>query len=161
MAASTEGSTNQRKEANLPNENDLFDPRISPHAYPQGADGKNKPQQVKDERYNPFKYARMFQENIESQQNTNTNTNTNTDTPVVMATASSRKGGTGSGKVGILLMDHGSRNKASNQRLEQLAELYKLTMQDDNVVVLAAHMEVVKPSIPDGLQAFLDQGVLK
>jgi hypothetical protein len=35
MAASTEGSTNQRKEANLPNENDLFDPRISPYAYPQ------------------------------------------------------------------------------------------------------------------------------
>jgi hypothetical protein len=102
----------------------------------------------------------MFQENIESQQNTNTNANTG-DTPVVMATASSCKGGTGSDKVGILLMDHGSRNKTSDQRLEQLAELYKLTMQDDNVVVLAAHMEVVKPSIPDGLQALLDQGVLK
>ena len=138
---------NQKEQAEA---DDLFDPRISPHAYPQGIDNnKSKPEPVKDERYNPLKF-RNFQENIESQQTTTTNT----PPPV----GSSPKG---SGKVGILLMDHGSRNEASNQRLEKLAELYKLTMPDDNVVVFAAHMEIVKPSIPDGLQALLDQGVGK
>lgn len=82
------------------------------------------------------------------------------NTPVASSSSTiSGKAGSGSGKVGILLMDHGSRNEASNQRLEHLAELYKLTMQDDNVVVLAAHMEIAKPTIPDGLQALLDQGV--
>jgi hypothetical protein len=154
--ASNGSGDNQKEQVHAPDEDALFDPRISPHAYPQGTDHKSKPQPAKDERYNPLKF-RMFQENVENQQqDADPNANANTNTPVVPT--SSRKS---SGKVGILLMDHGSRNEASNQRLEQLAELYKRTMPDDNVVVFAAHMEIVKPSIPDGLQALLDQGVGK
>jgi hypothetical protein len=64
-------------------------------------------------------------------------------------------------KVGILLMDHGSRNAASNDRLEQLARVYqeRLGGNVDTVVVRAAHMEIVSPSIPEALEDLLSQGV--
>jgi hypothetical protein len=76
-------------------------------------------------------------------------------------------------KLGILLMDHGSRNPKSNRRLEQLAQLYQLSLSMDNnndddqdedssrssTVVQAAHMEIAEPSIEQGLQALLNQGV--
>ena len=59
---------------------------------------------------------------------------------------------------GILLMDHGSRNQASNDRLHELADIYQQSVGGP-IVVKAAHMEIAKPSIPDGLQALLDAGV--
>jgi CbiX len=67
--------------------------------------------------------------------------------------------------VGILLIDHGSRNAASNERLQALANLY----QEQNgptkahaqravqVVVQAAHMEIASPSIADGLATLMEQ----
>lgn len=67
----------------------------------------------------------------------------------------------GNRKVGILLMDHGSRNEASNSRLKRLAELYGTMMSDENVVVVAAHMELANPSIPEGLEILMEQGVGK
>ena len=71
-------------------------------------------------------------------------------------------------KVGILLMDHGSRNKASNQRLHALATLYQETMFQSSssssdfgtaVIVKAAHMEIAEPSIPEVLKALVEEGV--
>ena len=65
-------------------------------------------------------------------------------------------------RIGILLMDHGSRNPASNARLEQLATLYQMTMSDNDetdFVVEAAHMEIATPSIADGLETLLQAGV--
>jgi CbiX len=70
-------------------------------------------------------------------------------------------------KVGILLMDHGSRNAASNERLHDLAELYqeqfvrasKLTSRNVQVIVKAAHMEIASPSIQDGLSALMQENV--
>ena len=59
-------------------------------------------------------------------------------------------------------MDHGSRNEASNARLEQLAALYQMTMSDNDetdYVVEAAHMEIATPSIADGLETLLQAGV--
>jgi len=68
--------------------------------------------------------------------------------------------------VGVLLIDHGSRNKASNDRLEEMARLYQgfstksnKNNDDDIVLVEAAHMEIASPSIPDGLISLIDQGV--
>uniref|UniRef100_A0A6U1RK66 Sirohydrochlorin cobaltochelatase n=1 Tax=Cyclophora tenuis TaxID=216820 RepID=A0A6U1RK66_CYCTE len=61
-------------------------------------------------------------------------------------------------KVGILLMDHGSRNQASNDRLHELAEIYQNSV-GGSIVVEAAHMEIATPSIPEGLQTLLDKGV--
>lgn len=67
-------------------------------------------------------------------------------------------------KVGIILMDHGSRNKASNQRLHDLASLYQETMfrsasESNAVIVEAAHMEIAGPSIPEVLKALVEEGV--
>lgn len=70
-------------------------------------------------------------------------------------------------KVGVLLMDHGSRNNASNVRLEKLAELYQMTANfdqvdgEDMIVVEPAHMEIASPTIAEGLKKLLDQGVGK
>jgi sirohydrochlorin ferrochelatase len=68
--------------------------------------------------------------------------------------------------IGILLMDHGSRNQASNQRLHDLAALYQEssffanTDSDDvTVVVQAAHMEIASPSVPQGIEMLLQRGV--
>lgn len=64
--------------------------------------------------------------------------------------------------IGILLMDHGSRNAASNERLHELAQLYQqqfATATNIRVVVKAAHMEIASPSIQDGLSALLQENV--
>jgi hypothetical protein len=62
-------------------------------------------------------------------------------------------------KVGVLLMDHGSKNPRANQRLLDLAGLYQDRVGDAQIVVRAAHMEIASPSIPEGLQSLLDAGV--
>ena len=62
--------------------------------------------------------------------------------------------------VGVLLMDHGSRNQPSNDRLQELAKIYEQSVGGP-IVVRAAHMEIAKPSIPDGLQTLIDEGVGK
>ena len=65
-------------------------------------------------------------------------------------------------KVGILLMDHGSRNEASNQRLHDLARLYQQSLastSSDSVIVKAAHMEIASPSIPEVLEVMVNEGV--
>mmetsp|Transcript_46064 Transcript_46064/g.112491 ORF Transcript_46064/g.112491 Transcript_46064/m.112491 type:complete len:140 (+) Transcript_46064:695-1114(+) len=67
-------------------------------------------------------------------------------------------------------MDHGSRNEASNKRLQAMAQLYQLNLDmttggssgsssNTAMIVRAAHMEIAKPSILDGLQTLLDAGV--
>jgi sirohydrochlorin ferrochelatase len=62
-------------------------------------------------------------------------------------------------KVGILLMDHGSRNPAANQRLFDLAELYQESLATDSYTVTAAHMELAPPTIEDGIALLVDSGV--
>jgi hypothetical protein len=62
-------------------------------------------------------------------------------------------------RVGILLIDHGSRNPNSNQRLHDLAKLYQQRFEDTSVVVAAAHMEIAEPSIRDGLCKLQNENV--
>ena len=108
---------------NLPiDPNEVFDPRISPHAY---TNGEVPNRLVGDDGA--------------------------TEGPPP-ATESIKT-------IGILLMDHGSRNEASNQRLHELARMYREYTRSGNVVVAAAHMEIAKPSIPDGMQELIDRGV--
>lgn len=74
-------------------------------------------------------------------------------------------------RVGILLMDHGSKKPASNARLQALANFYQASMDEKyengtdsekqgqtQVIVRAAHMEIAAPSIPDGLKFLLEAG---
>ena len=72
-------------------------------------------------------------------------------------------------KVGVLLMDHGSKNPAANQRLHNLAALYQQQQQfqtnhdehDESVemIVTAAHMEIATPTIPQALEWLVSQQV--
>ena len=54
-------------------------------------------------------------------------------------------------KLGILLIDHGSKRKASNEHLHSVAKQYHSSLvgdnDDNNVIVKAAHMEIAEPSI--------------
>jgi hypothetical protein len=113
---------------------DYFDPLLSPHAYPSGISSGYKPKELKDSQ----------QKNIAGRMDSTFK------------------------RVGILLVDHGSKKTASNTRLHTLAEMYQSSMDeryDDNelgqrrVIVLAAHMEIASPSIPDGLRVLRDAGV--
>ena len=62
-------------------------------------------------------------------------------------------------RIGVLLMDHGSRNPASNERLKQMARVYQESLNDPNVIVSYAHMEIAQPSIPEALATLLEEGV--
>ena len=139
---------------------DYFDPLKSPHEYPNGVDNevRNPPAKADEGRYDPLD-LRKKREAIENSSIRNSNGSTTTDAPP-----------SGGNKVGILLMDHGSRNKASNQRLQYMAELYQqMAIMEQNaapsdesstvIVVKAAHMEIATPSIPDQLEALMKEGV--
>ncbi|CAB9500491.1 sirohydrochlorin [Seminavis robusta] len=92
---------------------DVFDPTLSPHAYPNGIPSTKRKKKTT--------------------------------------------------KVGILLMDHGSRNEASNERLHDLARLYQQSFDSSQqstttaVIVKAAHMEIATPSIPQVLEAMVKE----
>jgi len=91
---------------------DEFDPRVSPHAYSNGASSK------------PVL------------QNSSTTTSSSSPPP----------------RIGVLLIDHGSKRPSSNDHLLKVASLYQ-SKAPSNVVVRAAHMEIVAPSILDGIGA--------
>merc|ERR1740124_556520 len=84
----------------------LFDPLLSPHAYPKGTSSG----------------------------------------PVLQKKVST----TPPPRIGVLLIDHGSRRPSSNAHLLKVAELYQ-SRAPANVVVRAAHMEILPPSIADGI----------
>eukprot|EP00555_Chaetoceros_dichaeta_P009119 CAMPEP_0198256712 /NCGR_PEP_ID=MMETSP1447-20131203/6547_1 /TAXON_ID=420782 /ORGANISM="Chaetoceros dichaeta, Strain CCMP1751" /LENGTH=374 /DNA_ID=CAMNT_0043943409 /DNA_START=77 /DNA_END=1201 /DNA_ORIENTATION=- len=56
-------------------------------------------------------------------------------------------------RIGVLLIDHGSKRPSSNDHLLKVASLYQ-SKAPSNIVVRAAHMEIVAPSIMDGIRAF-------
>mmetsp|Transcript_30235 Transcript_30235/g.64061 ORF Transcript_30235/g.64061 Transcript_30235/m.64061 type:complete len:1027 (+) Transcript_30235:142-3222(+) len=80
-------------------------------------------------------------------------------------------------KLGILLIDHGSKRKASNDHLHSIAQSYQSTWEDDgiststtnnnttvndnnervSITVRAAHMEIASPSILAQLRQLLSQ----
>ncbi|KAL9181684.1 hypothetical protein ACHAXT_012027 [Thalassiosira profunda] len=63
-------------------------------------------------------------------------------------------------KLGILLIDHGSRRQASNEHIHNVAQLYEGILNKkkgsaeryDTTIVRAAHMEIATPSISDSLR---------
>ena len=58
-------------------------------------------------------------------------------------------------KVGVLLIDHGSRRASSNDRLLELAAAYE-QRSPDHYVVRAAHMEIAAPSIEEGIRDLVE-----
>ena len=72
------------------------------------------------------------------------------------------RGGAPEGRVGILLIDHGSRREASNEHIHGVAAMYERRLRADAAaagaagapgrVVRAAHMEIAEPGILDALR---------
>mmetsp|Transcript_12910 Transcript_12910/g.23388 ORF Transcript_12910/g.23388 Transcript_12910/m.23388 type:complete len:372 (-) Transcript_12910:87-1202(-) len=107
---------------------DVFDPRISPHAYPDGIP-THSTEPVQSTTFAAFSYQ--------------------AEEETTKATV----------KIGVLLIDHGSKRPKSNQHLETLAEVYNDT-SPDHYIVRAAHMELASPTIEEGIRSLIeDEGV--
>jgi len=124
MSISEPSSSSATKVTNTNGDDDLFDPLLSPHAYPDGVDAGPIGQQQQQQKQQ-------------------------------------------SKKLGIILIDHGSKREASNQHLHFIAQTYQASIvQRDSMangeggstatsgrqtVVRAAHMEIAQPSILESL----------
>lgn len=104
----------------------FFDPRVSPHLYPGGIP---IPTKSSDETTTSNNGNAASSLNIKSDQS---------PSPV-------------SSRIGVLLIDHGSKREAANLHLETLAKTYQKSTPP-HYVVRAAHMELSSPSISEGLQ---------
>ena len=60
--------------------------------------------------------------------------------------------------VGIIIVDHGSKVAAANERLERLCEGYATTRAPKHWVVRPAHMELASPSISEAFDALVEAG---
>ena len=105
---------------------DVFDPRLSPHVYAEG-----------------------IPECSEEEQASSTHDALSAPAPTMAQGAATRT------KVGVLLIDHGSRRASSNDRLLELAAAYE-RRSPDHYVVRAAHMEIATPSIEDGIRDLIE-----
>lgn len=130
---------------------EYFDPLLSPHAYPDGISPATKPDDMEQAKAAANKADALADETepILAEDMTHREEEGNF--------ANSKS--SGKGKIGVLLMDHGSRNKESNARLENLAKLYQLSLDEENIVVEYSHMEIAAPSIKEGLEKLVNQGV--
>jgi sirohydrochlorin ferrochelatase len=50
-------------------------------------------------------------------------------------------------KIGVIIVDHGSRREESNQMLEEVARLFAKRFREKYEIVEPAHMELSEPSI--------------
>lgn len=149
---------------------DGFDPRISPHMYSNGvnggvggnkesnddvgyysstasksnSNGYNTNDDDFDPRVSPHMYPNGINNGREQQQQQQYSSTTETEQK----------------KIGILLIDHGSKREESNLHLEKVALAYQKE-NTNNFIVKVAHMEIAKPSIQDGIQMLLDLNVEK
>ena len=106
---------------------DVFDPRLSPHVYAEGI-----PECSEEEQASSTHEALSAPAPTGSQGPTTSRT-----------------------KVGVLLIDHGSRRASSNDRLLELAAAYE-RRSPDHYVVRAAHMEIATPTIEDGIRDLVE-----
>jgi hypothetical protein len=186
---STQKSTKQDDDEEEDDLFSYFDPLLSPHAYPNGIQPKQEQQQqaprevekknrpkaelsifpkvsssksalidadVFDPTLSPHAYSNGTPNRIVGDVTTNNNNNNDEYTNAKKKT------------IGILLMDHGSKSPAANQRLLDLAELYQQSVHQHqhtssaehySMIVAAAHMELASPSIQDGIESLLKANV--
>lgn len=140
---------------------EYFDPLMSPHAYPNGISPENKPiedQNMAEASPDPSTTVDRSSPQVvgfrtelsQPQEATRTETAASSaiDADTFDPTISPHSYGI-SRKTAILLVDHGSRNVASNEQLHVLARQFQT--DSSNSIVRAAHMEIAAPSIPTGL----------
>lgn len=143
---------------------DYFDPLLSPHAYPDGIDPTHKPKEIKiadEDREAPTRlHKRSTESAVDPTQVFDPTLSPHAYPKGTPSAVVGDENIVAKKRVGILLIDHGSKKQASNDRLEELARIYQENVES-NVIVKAAHMEIAEPSIPDGLEMLLDEGVGK
>ena len=61
-------------------------------------------------------------------------------------------------KTGIIIVDHGSRARESNQLLETIIIRFRERFADEFSIVEPAHMELASPSIAQAYAAVVEQG---
>jgi sirohydrochlorin ferrochelatase len=61
-------------------------------------------------------------------------------------------------KTGIVIVDHGSRRKESNEMLEEIARLFARRFAEKYEIVEPAHMELGEPSIATAYAAAVRRG---
>lgn len=60
-------------------------------------------------------------------------------------------------RIGVVIVDHGSKRAAANDMLDGVVEVYKSMVDSENVVcVTKAHMEIASPSIRDAVALCVD-----
>jgi sirohydrochlorin ferrochelatase len=64
-------------------------------------------------------------------------------------------------KIGIIIVDHGSRRDESNRMLEELAGLFAARFAEKYEIVEPAHMELAEPSIATAYAACAARGALR
>ena len=151
----------------------FFDPTISPHAYRNGTPdtlgGDKRAIQMQQQRndvemvnYSPFRLTKVQYNKVEPIDPSRTTSVPDVFDPLLSPHAypngTPNKLVVDQPKLGILLMDHGSRNQASNDRLHELAKIFQNTVAS-HIVVTAAHMELASPNIPEGLKVLIEKGV--
>lgn len=142
---------------------DYFDPLLSPHAYPNGVRPGEQPLDLVSKRgmgpaedealsdslpKTPVEPDHLFDPTRSPHEYPS-------GTPARVVGDDSRR----PRRTGILLIDHGSRRADANQRLSELARMYKQSLGDDSTIVEAAHMELAPPTIQDGIATLLEAGV--
>ena len=111
-----------------------FDPRVSPHEY-GGGEEKSEAPSFAEEASRPVAF----------------------DPDSFDPRVSPHDYG-GKNKVGVIIVDHGSRRAASNERLEALCAKYQATHAREQWVVRPAHMELAAPSIEDAFESCVQEG---
>eukprot|EP00804_Cyclotella_cryptica_P024461 CCRYP_019265-RA/>CCRYP_019265-RA protein AED:0.40 eAED:0.40 QI:0/-1/0/1/-1/1/1/0/290 len=154
-----------------------FDPLLSPHAYPQGIDYGAVLSESREIADLSSATGRSFgfqssedQEltGVSSRMQSSFTLKTSALTPDEdfdptlsphlypngIAAGVVEEGDGQNGKLGVLLIDHGSKREASNEHLHNLAKIYQFNSNRNNynMVVRGAHMEIATPSILTSLR---------
>ena len=61
-------------------------------------------------------------------------------------------------KIGVIIVDHGSRLEQSNRMLEQIAELFARRFESRYGIVEPAHMELAEPSMATAYARCAERG---
>jgi hypothetical protein len=126
-----------------------FDPTLSPHAYPQGA-----PRDVVESKREDGPGRRGYGDRGDA---VVAALKDNIDASATVDGMPPAPDEYRPPLVGILLIDHGSKSEASNRVLHDMASLYQDSV--GSVVVQAAHMELARPSVQEGMERLLERGV--
>ena len=144
-----------------------FDPLLSPHAYPDGIDSGAIPNESEEQSTGSFGFGSIKYEEVDASASSRTTSYDDFDPTLSphdyprgvdagVAIEEDSRGDSKQEKLGILLIDHGSKREASNEHLHNLAKIYQYNFSESkkkqNTVVRGAHMEIADPSILTSLR---------